>query len=100
MFCLISSMSEDPAIQNSLPNKQCLLRVMQSLFDQVIAVFDMGSGFTDKKRHWRNMQLPLRQHYIGLNWRGMLVVRTHHAFQKARMRAKANKQLKAAFHTA
>ena len=33
MFCLISSMSDDPAIQNGSPGKQCLLRVMQTVFD-------------------------------------------------------------------
>src|SRR5690606_34732059 len=50
MFCLISSMSDDVAIQNGSPGKQCLLRVMQSVFGQGFAVFDMGSGLTDEKR--------------------------------------------------
>jgi len=100
MFCLISSMSDDPAIQQGSPGKQCLLRVMQTVFDQGIAVFDMGSGFTDEKRHWCNVQMPLRQHYIGLNWQGALIVRAHQAFQKARARIKANKQLKSAFRMA
>lgn len=100
MFCLISSMSDDPAIQNGSPGKQCLLRVMQSVFDQGIAVFDMGAGFTDEKRHWCNVQLPLRQHYIGLNWRGGLIVIAHQSFQKARARIKANQQLKAGFRMA
>ncbi|MGV8853989.1 MAG: GNAT family N-acetyltransferase [Devosia sp.] len=100
MFCLISSMSDDAAIQNGSPGKQCLLRVMQSVFDQGIAVFDMGSGFTDEKRHWCNVQIPLGQHYIGLNWQGALIVRAHQAFQRTRARIKANRYLKSAFRTA
>ncbi|UXN72501.1 GNAT family N-acetyltransferase [Devosia sp. A8/3-2] len=94
MFCLISSMSDDPAIQNGSPGKQCLLRVMQTVFDRGMRVFDMGSGFTDEKRHWCNVQTPLRQHYIGLTARGTLIVGVHRAFQKTRARIKANKQLK------
>ena len=97
MFCLISSMSDDAAIQTGSPGKLCLLRVMQSVFDAGIAVFDMGSGFTDEKRHWCNVQLPLRQHYIGLTPQGALIVRLHRTFQRARARIKANRQLKAAF---
>jgi len=97
MFCLISSMSDDAAIQTGSPGKQCLLRVMQSVFDAGIAVFDMGSGFTDEKRHWCNVQLPLRQHYIGLTPQGALIVRLHRTFQRTRARIKANRQLKAAF---
>lgn len=100
MFCLISSMSDDAAIQHGSPGKQCLLRVMQTVFDQGIAVFDMGSGFTDEKRHWCNVQTPLRQHYIGLTRRGALVVAGHQAFQKTRAAIKANKQLKAVFRGA
>ena len=96
MFCLISSMSDDPAIQHGSPGKQCLLRVMQSVFDQGIRVFDMGSGFTDEKRHWCNVQIPLQQHYIGLTPRGAVIVAAHKGFQKTRARIKANKQLKAA----
>lgn len=100
MFCLISSMSDDPAIQNGSPGKQCLLRVMQTVFDDGIRVFDMGSGFTDEKRHWCNVQAPLRQHYIGLTLRGALIVRGHQALQRARVAIKANKQLKAALRGA
>ena len=96
MFCLISSMSDDPAIQNGSPGKQCLLRVMQTVFDQGIRVFDMGSGFTDEKRHWCNVQVPLRQHYFGLTPQGTLIVKAHRVFQQARAAVKANPQLKAA----
>ena len=96
MFCLISSMSDDPAIQNGSPGKQCLLRVMQTVFDQGIRVFDMGSGYTDEKRHWCNVQLPLHQHYIGLTPQGQVIVAAHQAFQRTRARIKANPQLKSA----
>ena len=96
MFCLISSMSDDPAIQNGSPGKQCLLRVMQMVFDQGVRIFDMGSGYTDEKRHWCNVQAPLRQHYVGLTPQGAVVVKAHRAFQVARAAIKANPQLKAA----
>lgn len=96
MFCLISSMSDDPGIQNGSPGKQCLLRVMQTVFDQGIGTFDMGSGFTDEKRHWCNVQIPLRQHYLGLTPQGALIVWAHRGFQKTRAAAKANPQVKAA----
>jgi len=96
MFCLISSMSDDPAIQNGSPGKQCLLRVMQTVFDDGMSVFDMGSGFTDEKRHWCNVQVPLRQHYFGLTPLGAVIVKAHRLFQKTRAAIKANPQLKAA----
>ncbi|MCZ4345955.1 GNAT family N-acetyltransferase [Devosia neptuniae] len=99
MFCLISSMSDDVAIQNGSPGKQCLLRVMQSVFDNGTAVFDMGSGFTDEKRHWCNVQIPLQQHYIGLTRQGALIVKAHQIFQKTRARIKASKRLKSAFRS-
>lgn len=96
MFCLISSMSDDPAIQAGSPGKQCLLRVMQTVFDSGYAMFDMGSGFTDEKRHWCNVQTPLRQHYIGLTWKGRLSVGLHQQFQKLRAQAKASPRIKSA----
>ncbi|CAN7530515.1 GNAT family N-acetyltransferase [Devosia sp. LjRoot3] len=96
MFCLISSMSDDPAIQAGSPGKQCLLRVMQTVFDSGFAMFDMGSGFTDEKRHWCNVQTPLRQHYIGLTVKGRLSVGFHQQFQKLRAQAKASPRVKSA----
>lgn len=99
MFCLISSMSDDPGIQNGSPGKQCLLRVMQSVFDDGFTMFDMGSGFTDEKRHWCNVQIPIRQHYVGRTWKGRLSVGLHQQFQKARAQAKANPRIKTAIRT-
>ena len=94
MFCLISSMSDDPAIQVGSPGKQCLLRVMQTVFDSGFSMFDMGSGFTDEKRHWCNVQIPVRQHYIGLTLKGRLSVGVHQQFQKLRAQAKASPRVK------
>lgn len=94
MFCLISSMSDDPRIQIGSPGKQCLLRVMQSVFDQGYTMFDMGSGFTDEKRHWCNVQTPLRQHYIGITRKGRAAVGLHRNFQRLRAWAKAHPTIK------
>jgi CelD/BcsL family acetyltransferase involved in cellulose biosynthesis len=94
MFCLISSMSDDPAIQAGSPGKQCLLRVMQSIFDNGYTMFDMGAGFTDEKRHWCNVQTPLRQHYIGRTPRGTAAVWMHCGFQGLRAWAKAHPTIK------
>ncbi|SFV30971.1 Acetyltransferase involved in cellulose biosynthesis, CelD/BcsL family [Devosia crocina] len=94
MFCLISSMSADPAIQAGSPGKQCLLRVMQTVFDAGIGVFDMGSGFTDEKRHWCNVQIPVRQHYVGCTLRGQIAVSLHQQFQRLRAQAKANETIR------
>lgn len=90
MFCLISSMSDCARIQTGSPGKQCLLRVMQTVFDQGYSVFDMGCGYTDEKRHWCNVQVPLRQHYIALSPQGAAVVGLHKAYQRFRAWAKGN----------
>lgn len=99
MFCLISSMSDCSRIQSGSPGKQCLLRVMQSVFDQGMSVFDMGAGFTDEKRHWCNERVPLRQHYIPLTPLGHLVVLGHSNFQRLRAWAKANASVKSALRS-
>lgn len=96
MFCLISSMSDDPGIQAGSPGKQCLLRVMQAVFDSGFTMFDMGAGFTDEKRHWCNVQTPLRQHYVGRTLKGRLSVGLHQQFQKLRAQAKASPRVKSA----
>ena len=95
MFCLISSMSDDAAIQAGSPGKQCLLRVMQTVFDQGYRVFDMGAGYTDEKRHWCNLQLPVRQHYLPLTRRGAAAASVHRWWQGSRVRIKSNKTLMA-----
>jgi len=93
LFCLISSMSDDPGIQVGSPGKQCLLRVMQSVFDEGYRVFDMGAGFTDEKRHWCNVQIELSNHYLPLTLKGRAIVQAHGLWQAARARIKANKTL-------
>jgi CelD/BcsL family acetyltransferase involved in cellulose biosynthesis len=93
LFCLISSMSADPTIQTGSPGKQCLLRVMQTVFDQGMRNFDMGAGFTDEKRHWCNRQIGLRQHYLPLSRQGEVAIAAHGLWQALRARIKANKTL-------
>ena len=94
MFCLISSMSDCARIQGGSPGKQCLLRVMQNVFESGFQVFDMGAGYTDEKRHWCNVQTQLRHHYISLTPLGEVVVEAHSAWQRLRLWAKANPAVK------
>lgn len=91
LFCLISSMSDDATIQTGSPGKQCLLRVMQTVFDAGSRVFDMGAGFTDEKRHWCNLKLPVRQHYVPLTTLGTAAAKGHLGWQVLRQKLKANK---------
>lgn len=93
MFCLISSMSCDAEIQNGSPGKQCLLRVMQSIFENGYTSFDMGAGFTDEKRHWCNVQIPVRHHYLPLSTNGRAVAFAHRMLKTARHRIKSNPAL-------
>ncbi len=93
LFCLISSMSDDPAIQNGSPGKQCLLRVMQTVFEAGYRVFDMGEGLTDEKRHWCNQQIPVRHHYIPITRRGALATQLHMGWHALRRRIKDDERL-------
>jgi CelD/BcsL family acetyltransferase involved in cellulose biosynthesis len=93
LFCLISSMSDEPGIQPGSPGKQCLLRVMQTVFDEGYRVFDMGAGFTDEKRHWCNVQIGLNNHYVPLTLKGRAIVKGHSTWQQARARIKSNERL-------
>lgn len=92
-YCLISSMSDDEAIQAGSPGKQCLLKVMQTIFDAGASTFDMGVGMTDEKRHWCNVNLPVRRHYLPLTPAGHAGAFAHRLWLLARMRIKANKAL-------
>jgi CelD/BcsL family acetyltransferase involved in cellulose biosynthesis len=94
MFCLISSMSENPQIQVGSPGKQCLLRVVQAVFEDGFTMFDMGQGLTDEKRHWCNVEVPLRHHYIAISWRGRAAIGLHQAFQHLRRKAKSDVAIK------
>lgn len=93
LFCLISSMSDDAAIQGGSPGKQCLLRVMQTEFDAGYRVFDMGAGFTDEKRHWCNVQIPVRQHYLPITRRGALASTAHRNWALQRQRIKSDPRM-------
>lgn len=92
MFCLISSMSIEPRVQPAAPGKQCLLRVMQTVFEQGYSMFDMGAGLTDEKRHWCNVQIPLRHHYVPLRARGAVLATGHRAAQGLRRRFKEHRK--------
>ena len=93
LFCLISSMSDDPSIQNGSPGKQCLLRVMQTVFDGGYRVFDMGEGLTDEKRHWCNQQIAVRHHYMPITRRGAVAAQVHQGWHRLRSRIKNDEKL-------
>jgi CelD/BcsL family acetyltransferase involved in cellulose biosynthesis len=93
LFCLISSMSEDPALRPGSPGKQCLLRVMQTVFDAGYRVFDMGEGLTDEKRHWCNEQIPVRHHYMPITRRGAIAAAAHRRWQLTRAAIKSDPRL-------
>ncbi len=96
LFCLISSMSEDPALRPGSPGKQCLLRVMQIVFAEGYRVFDMGEGLTDEKRHWCNVQVPVRHHYLPVTAWGAAAASAHRGLHRARARIKSDPRLLAA----
>lgn len=93
LFCLISSMSEDAALRPGSPGKQCLLRVMQTMFGEGFTTFDMGEGFTDEKRHWCNEQIPVRHHYVPVTRRGALAASLHRRAHLAKARIKSDPRL-------
>ena len=93
LFCLISSMSEDPTLRPGSPGKQCLLRVMQTEFDAGARVFDMGEGLTDEKRHWCNQQITVRHHYVPITRRGALAASAHRRWQVTRAQIKSDPRL-------
>jgi CelD/BcsL family acetyltransferase involved in cellulose biosynthesis len=93
LFCLISSMSEEASLRPGSPGKQCLLRVMQTMFEEGFHVFDMGEGLTDEKRHWCNEQIPVRHHYVPVTRRGALAASLHRQMQTTRRRIKSDPRL-------
>jgi CelD/BcsL family acetyltransferase involved in cellulose biosynthesis len=48
----------------------------------------MGTGFTDEKRHWCNVQIPVRQHYLPLTTMGRIAAFGHRSWHTARRRIK------------
>ena len=93
LFCLISSMSDDASIQNGSPGKQCLLRVMQTVFDEGYRLFDMGEGLTDEKRHWCNQQIAVRHHYMPITRRGSIAAQVHQGWHRMRSRIKNDEKM-------
>jgi CelD/BcsL family acetyltransferase involved in cellulose biosynthesis len=93
IFCLISSMSEDISLRPGSPGKQCLLRVMQTVFDAGYRAFDMGEGLTDEKRHWCNVQVPVRHHYVPVTRRGTLAALGHRGLHQLKARVKSDPRL-------
>ncbi len=93
MFCLISSMSENIKMQAGSPGKQNLLRVMQTIFDAGIRVYDMGAGLTDEKRHWCNSLTALRHFYIPLTFKGYIISILHRIIKTLRFHIKNSKKL-------
>lgn len=93
IFCLISSMDTSEAIRPGSPGKQCLLRVMQSEFDNGYDMFDMGAGLTDEKRHWCNSHIQLRHYYVPLNWQGQVFAQTDRLMQQTKSAVKGNAKM-------
>jgi CelD/BcsL family acetyltransferase involved in cellulose biosynthesis len=93
LFCLISSMSDEASIQTGSPGKQCLLRVMQTVFEAGFRTFDMGEGLTDEKRHWCNELIPVRHHHIPITRRGALAASAHRGIHMLRRRIKNDQRL-------
>lgn len=100
MFCLISSMSDNPKVQIGAPGKQCLLRAMQSVFDDGYSMFDMGAGLTDEKRVWCNRQLPLRTAYVPLSAKGRVFATLDRRAKGAKRALKNNQRIFAALKAA
>lgn len=93
MFCLISSMSTEPELQPGSPGKQCLLRIMQTIFDAGYRSFDMGAGFTDEKRHWCNVQIALRDHVVPLTLKGRVAADLVSGVTALKSRIKSDERL-------
>jgi CelD/BcsL family acetyltransferase involved in cellulose biosynthesis len=93
LFCLISAMSDDPAMQVGSPGKQGLLRMMQTVFDEGYRILDLGAGVNDEKRHWCNQQLPLDNRYLPLTLKGRVMLGLASTWQATRRRIKADKRL-------
>jgi len=93
LFGMISSMDLTPSLQPGSPGKQCLMHIMQTVFDAGYSMVDMGAGTNDEKRHWCNVQIPLYHHYVPLSARGQLFALSHAVFQNLKARVKDNKKL-------
>ena len=93
MFCLISSMSTDQALQPGSPGKQILVHIMQHIFGAGIRSFDMGAGFTDEKRHWCNTDMCLTQMLLPTSFRGTVFALMLSIRPRIKQALKRNKKL-------
>ena len=100
MFALISSRSEREELRPGSPGKQNILHAMESIFRSGYTVCDMGAGYSDEKRHWCNVSVPLRTHYLPLSLRGEMVARLHRFKYRGRKFIKNNSRLFDFFKTA
>jgi CelD/BcsL family acetyltransferase involved in cellulose biosynthesis len=91
-FALISSMSERGELRPGSPGKQNILRAMQAIFEAGFEICDMGEGYSDEKRHWCNVKIPLRTHYIALGKKGELIASLHRLKQRLRKAIKGNER--------
>ena len=93
IFALISSMSERAELRPGSPGKQNILRAMQAIFEADYKICDMGSGYSDEKRQWCNVTVPLKTHYIALNSRGAMTAKMHRFKYRGRKFIKENQRL-------
>lgn len=75
VFALISSMSENDDLFPGSPGKQNLLRGQMQMFSNGVRMVDMGAGYSDEKRHWCNVTVPVRDHVLALTGRGRIMAK-------------------------
>lgn len=93
IFAMISSMDDDPDLSPGSPGKQNLLRSMEHIFSLGFKVCDQGAGYSDEKRHWCNVQIPLRTHYLPISTKGAVGIKGHQFKGYLKREIKQNKQL-------
>ncbi len=93
IFCLISSMTNNPTIQRGGPGKQNLLYIMQTIFENGAKIYDMGAGLTDEKRIWCNRKINLRHYYRPLTLLGFILSLAALVQNKTRYKIKNNQFL-------
>lgn len=93
VFALVSSMDDRPELQPGSPGKQNLLRAMTKIFTTGTKICDMGAGYSDEKRAWCNVQVPLRTHYVPLNTKGRMGIKGHQFKGYLKREIKSNPKL-------
>lgn len=93
VFALVSSMDDSEELKPGSPGKQNLLRSMEAIFASGHTMCDMGAGYSDEKRAWCNVEVPLRTHYIPLNAKGAVGIKGHQFKGFLKREIKANPAL-------